>query len=84
MIVLCLNAVLVARQGLAACHCDRKEIKWVLLRGLFGSSNNVLSVCAALAGAPMGSIGVLSSVNTVVAALLGRVVLGEPWGSYIS
>ncbi|CAE7782494.1 NLRC5 [Symbiodinium sp. CCMP2456] len=80
VIVLCLNAVMVARQGIAAYHCERKEIKWVLLRGLFGSSNNVLSVCAALAGAPMGSIGVLSSVNTVVAALLGRVVLGEPLG----
>jgi len=80
LIVLGLQVLMVARQGLAAYHCERKEIKWVLLRGLFGCGNNVLSVCAALAGAPMGSIGVLSSVNTVVAALLGRVVLGEPLG----
>ncbi|CAE7947625.1 NLRC5, partial [Symbiodinium sp. KB8] len=80
LIVLGLQVVMLARQGVDAYHCQRKEIKWVLSRGLFGCGNNVLSVCAALAGAPMGSIGVLSSVNTVVAALLGRVVLGEPLG----
>ncbi|CAE7658994.1 NLRC5 [Symbiodinium sp. CCMP2456] len=80
LIVLGLQVVMLARQGMAAYHCQRKEIKWVLSRGFFGCGNNVLSVCAALAGAPMGSIGVLCSVNTVVAALLGRVVLGEPLG----
>lgn len=59
---------------------QRREVKWVFLRGLFGCFNNVLSVCAVLAGAQVGSVGALGSVNTVVAALLGRLVLGEPLG----
>ncbi|CAE7412501.1 NLRC5 [Symbiodinium pilosum] len=80
LIVLGLNALMITQQGMAAYDCQRKELKWVFLRGFFGSGNNVLGVCAALSGAPMGSIGALSSVNTVVAALLGRAVLGEPLG----
>lgn len=61
-------------------HLEYREIKWVILRGLFGCASNVLAVCAVLAGAHVGSVGALGSVNTVVAALLGRVVLGEPLG----
>lgn len=30
---------------------QRREVKWVILRGFFGCGNNVLSVCAVLAGA---------------------------------
>lgn len=56
------------------------QVKWVILRGLFGCANNVLSVSAILAGAHIGSVGALLSVNTVVAALLGRLVLGEALG----
>ena len=59
---------------------ERREVKWVILRGFFGCGNNVLQVCAVLAGASVGSVGALASVNTVVAALLGRVVLGEALG----
>eukprot|EP00913_Durusdinium_trenchii_P001687 g1561.t1 len=61
-------------------HLQRREVKWVILRGLFGCANNVLSVSAILAGAHIGSVGALLSVNTVVAALLGRLVLGEALG----
>lgn len=59
---------------------QRREVKWVILRGFFGCGNNVLSVCAVLAGAEVGSVGALGCVNTVVAALLGRLVLGEALG----
>lgn len=59
-------------------HLEQREVKWVLLRGLFGCISNVLNVCAVLAGADVGSVGALCSVNTVVAALLGRLVLDEP------
>ncbi|CAJ1375078.1 unnamed protein product [Effrenium voratum] len=68
---------LMAAQG-TLCHLKRREVKWVILRGLFGCANNVLSVLATLAGAHIGSVGALLSVNTVVAALLGRLVLKEP------
>ena len=63
-----------------AYHLEGRDIKWVILRGFFGCASNVLSVCAVLAGAHVGSVGALSSVNTVVAALLGRLVLGEALG----
>ena len=59
---------------------DSPDVKWVVLRGFFGCGSNVLTVCAVLAGAHVGSVGALSSVNTVVAALLGRLVLGEALG----
>lgn len=59
---------------------QRREVKWVILRGFFGCGNNVLSVCAVLAGAEVGSVGALGCVNTVVAALLGRLVLGKALG----
>ena len=42
----------------------------------------VLSVGAALAGAPMGSIDVLSSVNIVVAAIWGELCWESGWASY--
>ena len=61
-------------------HMDSRDVKWVVLRGFFGCGSNVFTVCAVLAGAHVGSVGALSSVNTVVAALLGRLVLGEALG----
>ncbi|CAK9011531.1 unnamed protein product [Durusdinium trenchii] len=63
-------------------HLETREVKWVLSRGLFGALNNVLNICAILAGAHIGSVAALGSVNTVVAALLGRLVLGEPLGKW--
>ena len=55
-------------------------MKWVILRGSFGGATNVLSVLAVATGEHIGSVGALLSVNTVVAALLGRLVLGEALG----
>ena len=47
----------------ALCHAEQMaDLIASPRRGFFGSGNNVLGVCAALAGAPMGSIGALSSV----------------------
>lgn len=63
-------------------HLEKREVKWVVLRGLFSSLLNVLNICAILAGAHIGSVAALGSVNTVVAALLGRLVLGEPLGKW--
>ena len=59
-------------------HLETREVKWVVARGFFSSMLNVLNIGATLAGAHIGSVAALGSVNTVVAALLGRLVLGEP------
>ncbi|CAK9091939.1 unnamed protein product [Durusdinium trenchii] len=61
-------------------HLERREVKWVLLVGLFSSSANALHFLAVLAGANVGTVGALASLNTVIAALLGRLVLQEPLG----
>jgi len=52
--------------------------KWILLRGAFGSATALLGWIAVAVGAPVGDASALGSVNVVVAALLGRVFLGEP------
>eukprot|EP00438_Fugacium_kawagutii_P026149 Skav211887 [mRNA] locus=scaffold2402:31384:42561:- [translate_table: standard] len=53
------------------CELQRREVKWVAL---------VAQGEPASGSTQVGSVGALGSVNTVVAALLGRVVLGEPLG----
>jgi len=80
LITIGLIAVILLKEGRAGFQCQPREVKWIFMRGFFGSGNNILGICAALSGASVGSIGALSSVNTVVAALLGRLVLGEPLG----
>lgn len=57
---------------------DASERKWLLLRGSFGALTFLLLVAAVHQGTPMGDVATLQSVNMVVAALLGRVVLSEP------
>lgn len=52
--------------------------KWIWLRGAFGSGTALLGWIAVAVGAPVGDASALGSVNVVVAALLGRVFLGEP------
>mmetsp|Transcript_44234 Transcript_44234/g.128017 ORF Transcript_44234/g.128017 Transcript_44234/m.128017 type:complete len:332 (-) Transcript_44234:70-1065(-) len=65
------------RQGF---HCGTHTAKWVFLRGSFGTGRFVLGIAAALAGCPPGDVAALGSINTVVAALLGRVFLLEALG----
>mmetsp|Transcript_51453 Transcript_51453/g.132760 ORF Transcript_51453/g.132760 Transcript_51453/m.132760 type:complete len:390 (+) Transcript_51453:68-1237(+) len=54
------------------------DLKWVSLRGFFGALNFVLAMLAIHVGAPLGDASALSSINVVVAAVLGRAFLGEP------
>eukprot|EP00931_Biecheleriopsis_adriatica_P119674 TRINITY_DN94894_c0_g1_i1.p1 TRINITY_DN94894_c0_g1~~TRINITY_DN94894_c0_g1_i1.p1 ORF type:complete len:375 (+),score=80.47 TRINITY_DN94894_c0_g1_i1:86-1126(+) len=56
---------------------QRSELKWVLLRGFFGTTSFLMSLLAVSAGAPLGDVNALGSINVVVAALLGRLFLGE-------
>eukprot|EP00405_Crypthecodinium_cohnii_P032304 CAMPEP_0206516346 /NCGR_PEP_ID=MMETSP0324_2-20121206/63327_1 /ASSEMBLY_ACC=CAM_ASM_000836 /TAXON_ID=2866 /ORGANISM="Crypthecodinium cohnii, Strain Seligo" /LENGTH=435 /DNA_ID=CAMNT_0054009291 /DNA_START=241 /DNA_END=1548 /DNA_ORIENTATION=- len=51
---------------------------WVLLRGFFGMLNFIFLASAVRVGASAGDVASLASVNTVVAALLGFLFLGEP------
>ncbi|CAK9035171.1 unnamed protein product [Durusdinium trenchii] len=55
---LLINLPLVLLAWREALELPRREVKWVLLRGLFGCSKNALSNCAVLAGAQVGSVGV--------------------------
>eukprot|EP00441_Pelagodinium_beii_P017937 CAMPEP_0197654748 /NCGR_PEP_ID=MMETSP1338-20131121/39033_1 /TAXON_ID=43686 ORGANISM="Pelagodinium beii, Strain RCC1491" /NCGR_SAMPLE_ID=MMETSP1338 /ASSEMBLY_ACC=CAM_ASM_000754 /LENGTH=317 /DNA_ID=CAMNT_0043230247 /DNA_START=219 /DNA_END=1172 /DNA_ORIENTATION=+ len=68
------------RDGWDGLGCKQEEIKWVIGRGLTGTLQFVFAVLAAVAGVGLGDIGALSSVNTVVAAVLGRYILGERLG----
>jgi len=72
--------VKVSCDGWDGLSCKQNEIKWVIGRGLCGTLQFLFAVLAAVAGAGLGDIGALSSINTVVAALLGRCVLGERIG----
>eukprot|EP00929_Paragymnodinium_shiwhaense_P112984 TRINITY_DN81249_c0_g1_i1.p1 TRINITY_DN81249_c0_g1~~TRINITY_DN81249_c0_g1_i1.p1 ORF type:complete len:390 (+),score=30.91 TRINITY_DN81249_c0_g1_i1:101-1270(+) len=63
---------------LRASFPERRSVKWILLRGISGSIDFGSSVIAVQLGAPTGDVAALSSANTVFAALLGRVFLGEP------
>lgn len=79
-ISLTILVAVMATQGMHGLSCQRHQVKWVIARGFFGAAQFVLAVLAALAGAGVGDIGALSSINTVVAALLGRIFLGERLG----
>mmetsp|Transcript_18363 Transcript_18363/g.38214 ORF Transcript_18363/g.38214 Transcript_18363/m.38214 type:complete len:384 (+) Transcript_18363:23-1174(+) len=78
----CILVGVLATQGWDGLSCKQNEIKWVIGRGICGTGQFLFAVLAAAAGASLGDIGALSSINTVVAALLGRLFLGErlgPW-----
>jgi len=54
-----------------------RQRTWVLLRGGFGTCAVALSFLAVRLGAGPGDVGSLASINTIAAALLGRIFLGE-------
>eukprot|EP00927_Polykrikos_kofoidii_P018564 TRINITY_DN18610_c0_g1_i1.p1 TRINITY_DN18610_c0_g1~~TRINITY_DN18610_c0_g1_i1.p1 ORF type:complete len:378 (+),score=48.25 TRINITY_DN18610_c0_g1_i1:77-1210(+) len=56
---------------------DKLQRKWVFLRGVFGTVAFLLQILAVRVGGQPGDVASLSSVNTVAAALFGRVFLGE-------
>jgi len=56
----------------------QRQRKWAVIRGLFGALTLTLQVLSNVAGAPLGDASTLFSINVVVAALLGRIFLGEP------
>jgi len=57
---------------------DTRTLKWVVLRGLFSFAAFASLSCAVRVGASTGDVASLSSVNIIVAAVLGRIFLGEP------
>lgn len=56
---------------------SREQWKWVLTRSCFGAAQFILRILAVRLGAPLGDVAALSSINTVAAAVLGRMILGE-------
>jgi len=56
---------------------DLRQAKWLLLRGMFGSLTFTGLISSVRLGATPGDAAAMSSINTVVAALLGRFFLGE-------
>ena len=73
-------ALLMYYQG--SYHVERRVVKWVVLRGLAAGASHVLNLCAVLVGASVGSVGALTSVNTMTAALLGYFLLDEAFGRW--
>eukprot|EP00929_Paragymnodinium_shiwhaense_P106892 TRINITY_DN72737_c0_g1_i1.p1 TRINITY_DN72737_c0_g1~~TRINITY_DN72737_c0_g1_i1.p1 ORF type:complete len:384 (-),score=44.81 TRINITY_DN72737_c0_g1_i1:227-1378(-) len=57
---------------------ESKSLKWILIRGISSTATFASTVAAVRLGAPAGDVAALGGVNTVFAALLGRVFLGEP------
>eukprot|EP00929_Paragymnodinium_shiwhaense_P034993 TRINITY_DN18979_c0_g1_i1.p1 TRINITY_DN18979_c0_g1~~TRINITY_DN18979_c0_g1_i1.p1 ORF type:complete len:389 (+),score=58.61 TRINITY_DN18979_c0_g1_i1:138-1304(+) len=65
--------------GLLKAPCpERKSLKWILMVGIAANGRFASLIVAVQLGAPTGDVAAVSSVNTVFAALLGRIVLGEP------
>eukprot|EP00929_Paragymnodinium_shiwhaense_P077987 TRINITY_DN4031_c0_g1_i2.p1 TRINITY_DN4031_c0_g1~~TRINITY_DN4031_c0_g1_i2.p1 ORF type:complete len:384 (-),score=48.94 TRINITY_DN4031_c0_g1_i2:204-1355(-) len=57
---------------------ERRDVIWILLRGLSANGTLACMIAAVRLGAPTGDVAALGGVNTVFAALLGRIFLGEP------
>jgi drug/metabolite transporter (DMT)-like permease len=57
-----------------------QQKKWLFLRGAFGTVEFLLVLLASRQGTPLGDIASLTSVNVVLAAILGRLLLHEPLG----
>jgi len=55
----------------------RMQLNWVVARGAFGGAYWSLGVVAVQVGASPGDVAALMSINIVVAAFLGRLLLGE-------
>eukprot|EP00928_Gymnodinium_smaydae_P037308 TRINITY_DN25922_c0_g1_i1.p1 TRINITY_DN25922_c0_g1~~TRINITY_DN25922_c0_g1_i1.p1 ORF type:complete len:386 (-),score=50.87 TRINITY_DN25922_c0_g1_i1:353-1510(-) len=71
-------AILSCSWTMGGCVPEKRKIKWVALRGLFGVGNFVLLAVAVRMNVPTGDVAALASINTVMAALMGRFFLGEP------
>eukprot|EP00927_Polykrikos_kofoidii_P013002 TRINITY_DN15663_c0_g2_i1.p1 TRINITY_DN15663_c0_g2~~TRINITY_DN15663_c0_g2_i1.p1 ORF type:complete len:409 (-),score=46.20 TRINITY_DN15663_c0_g2_i1:93-1235(-) len=56
---------------------EPSAIRWVLLRGGFCTATFVCQMLAVNLGAPLGDVATLTSINMIVAALFGRVMLDE-------
>merc|ERR1719199_175924 len=74
MIVLCISLVALYLQVPIP---SLAQAKWLTLRGLFGSMAFLLQISAVRTGASLGDAAALASINTMIAALFGRVFLGE-------
>eukprot|EP00929_Paragymnodinium_shiwhaense_P058012 TRINITY_DN2905_c0_g1_i1.p1 TRINITY_DN2905_c0_g1~~TRINITY_DN2905_c0_g1_i1.p1 ORF type:complete len:374 (-),score=52.53 TRINITY_DN2905_c0_g1_i1:371-1492(-) len=72
MLVFALIAV-----GVQAPLPERRAVKWMILRGLGSLCSFIAMSTAVRLGAPAGDVAALTSVNTVIAALMGRAFLGE-------
>lgn len=70
--------VLVARIAVSRVSMpDRRAIKWIAFRGVFGGVYWALGIVAVQVGAGPGDVAALLSINIVMAAFLGRAFLGE-------
>lgn len=83
LIVLCLTAGIC---GARAPLPKARQAKWLLLRGMFGAATFVLQISAVRIGTSPGDVAALASINTIMAALFGRLFLGEKlrWAQGIS
>jgi len=54
------------------------EKRWTLSAGLFMAMSMVLLITSVKLGTPIGDMSSLVSINVVVSALLGRLLLGDP------
>jgi len=59
------------------CRPPKGELRWVIRAGGFMSLSTVLLIVCMAVGTPIGDVSSLVSINVVMAALLGRVFLGE-------
>lgn len=77
LLVMCpIGAVIVlARQPAPSPH----QLKWVVLLGVFSAIYWGLAIVAAQIGVDAGDVATLTSVNIVVAAIMGRIFLHEPF-----
>mmetsp|Transcript_63544 Transcript_63544/g.100486 ORF Transcript_63544/g.100486 Transcript_63544/m.100486 type:complete len:383 (+) Transcript_63544:73-1221(+) len=57
---------------------EKRERKWLILRGLCGALKILFQVLAVRSGTALGDIATFTSINMVFAAFLGRILLKEP------
>lgn len=60
------------------------DVKWIICVGFFGASSSILMFLSVHVGIPLGDFAAMNSTNTVFAAFLGRLFLGEAlrWPHY--
>lgn len=56
---------------------DRRAMRYLVARGLFGAASFILMTLSVRMGTPAGDVSALGTINTVVAAVLGRLLLNE-------